>query len=178
MSNLAFISFNNVHNHESPQCRQSHYAETCLRQWSRYGLQSEGEVECILPPPFKSLRSVRPSRVEVDWRSIPRISNTPPHRTLPKYRAAVFIPLAMHGYQMAIARSLDCMCLALWASGIWLRYATQQNLVPSFPWIAPQVLHPGAIQGKGMIKFCHLATLLSCRQKQPPSPRHVNEFAG
>ena len=26
-----------------------------------------------------------------------------------------------HGCQMAIARFLDCMCLALWASGLWLR---------------------------------------------------------
>ena len=29
------------------------------------------------------------------------------------------------------------MCLALRASGLWLRYATLQNLIPSFPWIAP-----------------------------------------
>ena len=40
-----------------------------------------------------------------------------------------------HGCQMAIARFLDRMCLALLASGLWLRYATQQNLIPSFPWI-------------------------------------------
>ena len=51
------------------------------------------------------------------------------------------------------------MCLALRASGLWLRYATLQNLIPSFPWIAPHALHPGAIQGKEGIKFCHLATL-------------------
>ena len=37
---------------------------------------------------------------------------------------------------MAIARFLDCVCFALWASGPWLRYATLQNLIPSFPWIA------------------------------------------
>ena len=43
----------------------------------------------------------------------------------------------LHGCQMAIAIFLDRMCLALWASGIWLRYATLQNLIPSFPWIAP-----------------------------------------
>ena len=42
-----------------------------------------------------------------------------------------------HGCQMAIARFLDRMCLALRASGLWLRYATLQNLIPSFPWIAP-----------------------------------------
>ena len=41
---------------------------------------------------------------------------------------------------MAIARFLDRMCLALRASGLWLRYATLQNLIPSFPWIAPP--HP------------------------------------
>ena len=29
------------------------------------------------------------------------------------------------------------MCCALWASGLWLRYATLQNLIPSFQWIAP-----------------------------------------
>ena len=42
-----------------------------------------------------------------------------------------------HGCQIALARFLDCMCLALRASGLWLRYATLQNLIPSFHWIAP-----------------------------------------
>ena len=42
----------------------------------------------------------------------------------------------VYGGQMAIAGFLDCMCLALWASGLWLRYAALQNLIPSFPWIA------------------------------------------
>ena len=51
------------------------------------------------------------------------------------------------------------MCLALRASGLWLRYAALQNLIPSFPWIAPPALHPGTIQGKEGIKFCHLATM-------------------
>ena len=51
------------------------------------------------------------------------------------------------------------MCLALRASGLWLRYATMQNLTPSLPWIAPTALHPGAIQWKEGIKSCHLATL-------------------
>ena len=37
---------------------------------------------------------------------------------------------------MAIAKFLDCWCLALRASGRWLRYAALQNLIPSFPWIA------------------------------------------
>ena len=51
------------------------------------------------------------------------------------------------------------MCLALRASGLWLRYAAQQNVIPSFPCIAPNALHPGAIRGKEGIKFCHLATV-------------------
>ena len=50
-------------------------------------------------------------------------------------------------------------------SGSWtmapLRYATQQNLIHSFPWIAPharaRALHPGAILGKEGIKFCSVA---------------------
>ena len=46
-------------------------------------------------------------------------------------------------------------------SGFWTmappRY--RQNMIPSFPWIAPPALHPGAIPGKEGIKFCHLATL-------------------
>ena len=59
--------------------------------------------------------------------------------------------------------------------GLWLRYATLQNLIPSFPWIAPHALHPGAIQGKEGIKFCHLATLDTDRrhgeQEQVPQMR-------
>ena len=45
--------------------------------------------------------------------------------------------------------------------GLWLRYATLRNLIPSFPWIEPPrpPPWPGAIQGKEGIKFCHLATL-------------------
>ena len=43
----------------------------------------------------------------------------------------------MQGCQMAIARFLDRMCLTLRASGLWLRYAMLQSLIPSFPWIAP-----------------------------------------
>ena len=38
---------------------------------------------------------------------------------------------------MAIARFLDRMFLALQASGLWLQYAALQNLIPSFPRIAP-----------------------------------------
>ena len=42
-----------------------------------------------------------------------------------------------HCCQLAIAGCLDHMCLALWASGLWPCYAALQNLIPSFPWIAP-----------------------------------------
>ena len=34
---------------------------------------------------------------------------------------------------MAIARFLDCIRLALRASGLWLQYAPLQNLIPSLP---------------------------------------------
>ena len=64
-----------------------------------------------------------------------------------------------HGYQLGIAKFLDSWLLALWASGLCLRYATLHNLISSFPWIAPTALHPGTIQGKEGINFCHLATL-------------------
>ena len=47
---------------------------------------------------------------------------------------------ANHGCQMAIAGFLDPSCLALRAPGQWLRYATLENWIPSFPWIAPP--HP------------------------------------
>ena len=40
------------------------------------------------------------------------------------------------------------------------RPAALQNLIPSFPWIAPGWRAGGAIQGKEGIKFCHLATML------------------
>ena len=56
-----------------------------------------------------------------------------------------------HGCQMAIARFLDRMCLALRASGRWLRYAALQNLIPSFPWIAPGWRVWGARKGRDQI---------------------------
>ena len=69
-------------------------------------------------------------------------------------------PPSEQGCQMAIAGFLDRLCLALRASGLWLRYAGLQNLIPFFPWIAPHTLHHGAMRGKEGIKFCHLATML------------------
>ena len=68
----------------------------------------------------------------------------------------------------AKAKFLDCCFMSLfWLEGLWLLYTTLQNLIPSFPWIAralsldcaPSALHPGALQGKEGINFCHLATL-------------------
>ena len=38
------------------------------------------------------------------------------------------LSLSLHGCQMAIAKFLDSRHLVLWASGLWLRYATLQNL--------------------------------------------------
>ena len=55
-----------------------------------------------------------------------------------------------------IARFLDRMCLVLRPSGLWLRYTTLQNLIPSIPQIAPGWRVGGAKEG---IKFCYLATL-------------------
>ena len=53
------------------------------------------------------------------------------------------------GCQMAIATFLDPVRLALRASEIWLRYAALQNLIPSFPWIAPPSPPPWRNPRKG-----------------------------
>ena len=50
---------------------------------------------------------------------------------------------------MAIARFLDRMCLVLQASGLLLRCAMLQNLIPSFPWIAPPRPPPWCNPRKG-----------------------------
>ena len=47
------------------------------------------------------------------------------------------LPYHNHGFQMAIAGLLDCMCLVHLVSRLWLRYPALQNLIPSYPWIAP-----------------------------------------
>ena len=57
--------------------------------------------------------------------------------------------LTQQGCQMAIARFLDGMCLALRASRLWLRYAALQNLIPTFPWIAPPGTPPWRNPRKG-----------------------------
>ena len=43
--------------------------------------------------------------------------------------------------------------LALRASGLWLRYATLQNLIPSYPWIAPPRPPPWRNPRKGRDKI-------------------------
>ena len=66
---------------------------------------------------------------------------------------------------MAIARFLDRLCLALRASGLWLRYATLQNLITSLPWIAPgwraQILPSGNLDLN--LPYSHISPFL------PPS---------
>ena len=58
--------------------------------------------------------------------------------------------------KMGLLFSIISQCLVRPLSS---KVARWQNLIPSFPWIALPALHPGAIQGKEGIKFCHLATL-------------------
>ena len=55
----------------------------------------------------------------------------------------VFLHLALWAFLF-----LDRMHMALLASGLWLRYATLQNLILAFPWIAPPTLYSGALKGK------------------------------
>ena len=83
----------------------------------------------------------------------------------PNFSAAYILPCAASFHDIRLSWLPDGysqilrLCLALRASGLWLRYAALQNLIPSFPWNAPHALYPGTIQGKEGIKFCHLATL-------------------
>ena len=53
------------------------------------------------------------------------------------------------GCQMAIVRFLDGMCLSLLPSVLWLCYSALQNLIPSFPWIAPPCPPPWHNPRKG-----------------------------
>ena len=73
---------------------------------------------------------------------------------------------------MAIAGFLVGMCLALRASGLWLRYATLQNLIPSFPWIAPPRPPPWRNARKGRDQILPSGNLAhSCRRPaRPASP--------
>ena len=115
--------------------------------------------------------------VASSWPLLPWIINQRPSRP-------PLSPAREHGCQMAIAKCLyfKHLFLRAWRTMAPLRCA--ENLTPSFPWIGPHALHPGAIKGKEGIKFCHLATLsnrlsaLVLRdrleieiQPPPPSPR-------
>ena len=63
---------------------------------------------------------------------------------------------------MAIARFLDHICLALRASGLYSSATLRCKIG-----LRPHALHPGAIQGKEGIKFCHLATLPDQQGRKP-----------
>ena len=84
-----------------------------------------------LHPPLPLSMSEREVFLPSSADLVPKKSHGTAAATLIKVWAA-----AGHGCQMAIARFLDRLCLALQASGLWLSYATLQNLIPSFPWIA------------------------------------------
>ena len=70
------------------------------------------------------------------------------------------LTLVNRGCQMALAKFLDCICLALQALKDY-GSATVRCKISSLPFLAPHTLQPGQIQGKEGIKFCHLATLWS-----------------
>ena len=97
----------------------------------------------VTAPPPSGRRSTRQSgrhvaRLATNRRlGTPRTKSSP--RTTGKSLSAFSLKIVEtnHGCQMAIVRFLDRMCLALLASGLWFHYATLQNLIPSFPWIAP-----------------------------------------
>ena len=71
-----------------------------------------------------------------------------------------------HGCQMAKAGLLDRMCLALRAGRTMAPLCCAAKFDPflSLHELRPHTLHPGAIQGKEGIKFCHLATMRTGHQ--------------
>ena len=67
---------------------------------------------------------------------------------------------------MATARFSDHMCLALRASGLWLRYGSAtQNFIPSFPWIVPgwrdQILPSGNLDANQHLRLRRNSSLKS-----------------
>ena len=58
------------------------------------------------------------------------------------------------------------MCLALRATGLWLGYAMLQNLIPSFPWIAPQRPPPWRNPWKGSDQLLPSGILAGARRGQ------------
>ena len=99
-----------------------------------------------------------------------------------------------HGCQMAIATFLDCRCLALWDSRLWVCYATLQNLIPSFPWIVPpprsppwrnprkgrdQILSSGNLgQNKLLIIWWKVSPDLIQHWRQTERPQHGSRPSG
>ena len=78
-----------------------------------------------------------------------------------------------HGCQIAIARFLYNMFLALRASGLWLRSATLQNLILSFPYIAPPRPPPWRNPRKKrdqILPSGNLGVCLRGRTPWPPTP--------
>ena len=79
-----------------------------------------------------------------------------------------------HGCQMAIAGFLESYVFG--PSGFWtvapLRYPTKFDSFLSLD-CAPTPSHPGAIQGKEGIKFCHLATMVTGIQVPSRGPELV-----
>ena len=72
------------------------------------------------------------------------------------------------------------MCLALRASGLWLRYAVLQNLIPSFPWIAPPRPPPWGNPRKGrdqILPSGNLAIICTCPLTRSEDEREAHEVA-
>ena len=97
--------------------------------------------QCTVDLPFRFRRPREDGLPGDHPRELPPGPRRPPlhlaRRPEPLFRPLELRLAPRHGCQMAIARFLDRMCLALPAFGLWLRYATLQNLIPSFPWIVP-----------------------------------------
>ena len=123
-----------------------------LRKLTQYICQFTSSSD--LAAKFLSLYPSASGRILLASQSLIRLSKRAREVNFPLSRSA---HRTDHSCQMAIARFSDRMCLALRASGLWLRYATLQNLIPSFPWIVPGWRAWGAIQGKEEIKFCSAA---------------------
>ena len=100
------------------------------------------------------------SKVQCQFQNIQTLHFSKAVRQLVRSRPRPFTRcLPPHGCQMTIAIFLDCMCLALRASGLWFRYATLQNVIPSFPWIAPR---PSTLAQSKERKGSHFAILQPC----------------
>ena len=137
-------------------------------------------VHCRPSLPFQAA-----SRRRAPWRSSPRTAPwTPPaaspsrsttRTSLPAPRAAARPQAWLPDGDSQIFRSYCIrMCLALPAFGLWLRYATLQNLIPSFPWIVPG-WRAGA-QSKGS-KGSNFAIWQPCPRAAQPRPHRRLGYA-